>query len=293
MNKEQVPWKAPGRQHATTFKEHSQMTKVVPRRARISAAMISAAAFTLIVGLGTPSEARADEAAAKSLFKAMSDYVAAQRAISFSYDTNLEIVTKENQKLAVASSGAMTLNRPDKARTTRHGGFADVELVFDGKTLTLLGKTANLYGQIDVPGTVDNLIDELRDKYKRPLPGADLLLSNVYDQLMPLVINVKDLGSGVIGGVECDHLAFRTDEVDWQIWIAQGTRPYPCRYVITSKLVADGPQYSIQIRDWKTGAEVASDDFSFKNGTNAKRIDLKDLPEADELPDIFVRGDSK
>jgi hypothetical protein len=269
------------------------MTKVVPRRARISAAMISAAAFTLIVGLGTPSEARADEAAAKSLFKAMSDYVAAQRAISFSYDTNLEIVTKENQKLAVASSGAMTLNRPDKARTTRHGGFADVELVFDGKTLTLLGKTANLYGQIDVPGTVDNLIDELRDKYKRPLPGADLLLSNVYDQLMPLVINVKDLGSGVIGGVECDHLAFRTDEVDWQIWIAQGTRPYPCRYVITSKLVADGPQYSIQIRDWKTGAEVASDDFSFKNGTNAKRIDLKDLPEADELPDIFVRGDSK
>jgi len=223
----------------------------------------------------------------------MSDYLAAQKAISFSHDTNLEIVAKDNQKLAVASSGTMTLNRPDKARATRHGGFADVELVFDGKTLTLLGKTANLYGQVDVPGTIDHLIDELRDKYKRPVPGADLLLANVYDQLMPLVINVKDLGSGVIGGVECDHLAFRTEEVDWQIWIAQGARPYPCRYVITSKLVANGPQYSIQIRDWKTGAEVASDDFSFKNATNAKKIDLKDLPDTDELPNIFAIGDSK
>ena len=71
-------------------------------------------------------------------------------------------------------------------------------------------------------GTIDHLVDELRDKYHRPVPGADLLLSNVYEQLMPGVTNVKDLGSGVIGGIECDHLAFRTEEVDWQIWIAQG-----------------------------------------------------------------------
>jgi hypothetical protein len=133
----------------------------------------------------------------------------------------------------------------------------------------------------------------LRDTYKRPIPGADLLQSNVYDELMPLVVDAKDLGSGVIGGVECDHVAFRTDEVDWQIWIAQGARPYPCRYVITSKHVAGQPQYSMQVRDWKTGAEVASDDFSFKNATNATRIDLKELSEADELPTIFVRGDSK
>jgi hypothetical protein len=114
----------------------------------------------------------------------------------------------------------------------------------------------------------------------------------VYDQLMPLVVDVKDLGSGVIGGVECDHLAFRTKDVDWQIWIAQGARPYPCKYVITSKLVAEAPQYSVQIRDWKTGNEVASDDFSFNNSTNAKKIDLNGL-DTDELPKIFAVGGSK
>jgi hypothetical protein len=71
----------------------------------------------------------------------------------------------------------------------------------------------------------------LRDKYHRPVPAADLLMSDPYKELMPLVTDVKDLGSGVIHGIECDHLAFRTKEVDWQIWIAQGARPYPCRYV--------------------------------------------------------------
>jgi Predicted periplasmic protein len=163
-------------------------------------------------------------------------------------------------------------------------------MLFDGKTLTLLGKTANLYTQVDVPGTVDHLVDELRDKYNRPLPGADLLLSNVYDALMPDVVEAKDLGSGVIGGVECDHLAFRTKEVDWQIWIAQGKNPYPCRYVITTKLVDQAPQYSLQIRDWKTASKVASDSFAFKNSTGAKKIDLKDIPDTGDLPKQFVTG---
>ena len=110
---------------------------------------------------------------------------------------------------------------------------------------------------------------------------------------MPDVTDIKDLGSGVIGGIECDHFAFRTKEVDWQIWIAQGDRPYPCRYVIKSVKVADGPSYSIQIRDWKSGDKVAADDFGFQNTTNAKKIDPKDIPEMDELPKHFKIGGAK
>lgn len=268
------------------------MTSVVRKCVNISATTIPAAVLALMVSMGASSGARADEAAAKTLLKSMSDYLAAQKAISFSYDTNLEIVTKDEQKLALASSGTIALNRPDKIRASRHGGFADIEAVFDGKTLTLLGKHANAYAQVEVPGTIDHLVDELRDKYDRPVPGADLILSNTYDELMSSVIDVKDLGSGVIGGVECDHLAFRAEEVDWQIWIAQGPRPYPCRYVITSKRVTDKPEYSVQIRDWKTGNEVASDDFTFKNATNAKKMDLDDLPDMDELPSIFAARSS-
>src|SRR3954447_11202235 len=203
------------------------MTTVVRKWSSIPALSASAVVLALLLAVGVPTEARSDEAAAKSLLKAMSDYLAAQKAVSFSYDSNLEIVTEDKQKLALASSGTVTLDRPDKARVTRHGGFADIEAVFDGKTLTLFGKNSDLYAQVEVSGTIDHLVDELRDKYHRPVPGADLLLSNVYEQLMPGVTNVKDLGSGVIGGIECDHLAFRTEEVDWQIWIAQGTRPYP------------------------------------------------------------------
>jgi len=247
----------------------------------------------LIVLLGAPIGVQADEADAKRILKSMSEYVGSQTAISFEYDAILEVTTFEDQVLALASSGSVTLNRPDKIHTTRSGGFVDVESLFDGKTLTLLGKNLNIYTQIEVPGTIDHLVDELKNTYNRPLPAADLLLSNSYDELIHDVTDVKDLGSGVIGGVECDTFAFRTDEVDWQIWIAQGEHPYPCRYVITSKLIANAPQYSIQTRNWKTGTNVAAGDFQFKNPTNAEQVELEDLKGMGDLPSNFTKGEAK
>jgi hypothetical protein len=58
--------------------------------------------------------------------------------------------------------------------------------------------------------------------------------------------------------------------------------------VITSPKVAGYPQYSVRISNWKTGSDVAADDFSFKAPADAKQADLKKLANTDELPDIFV-----
>ena len=257
--------------------------------AKWAAILVVAAA----VGASSTSAGRADEANAKKLLKAMSDYMAAQTAISFDYDSNLEIVSTQQQKIALVSSGSVTLSRPYKLHATRTGGFANIEMVFDGKTLTLLGKNANLYTQIEAPGTIDQLVDILRDKYHRPVPAADLLMADPHKELMPQVTDAKDLGSGVIHGVECDHLAFRTKEVDWQIWIAQGARPYPCRYVITSKKVTGWPQYTLDLWAWKSGAEVASDAFRLEIPTGAKQLTPAQVAEFNEIPALFSAKGAK
>jgi hypothetical protein len=96
-------------------------------------------------------------------------------------------------------------------------------MLFDGKTLTVERKDAKTYAQADVPGTIDHVIEVLGDKYHKPFPGADLLLANPYDKLMPGVTDTKDLGSGVIGGKECDHFAFRAEEVDGRFGLPKGS----------------------------------------------------------------------
>ena len=232
---------------------------------------------------------------AKRLLKAMSDYLAAQQSISMSFDSVFEVVSDQKQKFQIATSGTVDMTRPDKIHTTRKTGFSDTEMMFDGKTVSILGKGENAYVQAEVPGTVDNLIDQLRDRFNRQLPGADLLGSDVYAQLMTDVTEVKDLGSGVIGGQECDHLAFRAKDTDWQIWIAQGPKPYPCRYVITSKGVDQAPQFSMTIRDWKAGA-AGQGSYVFTPPAGAKKLDAKDLAnlkETADLPENYKIGAAK
>jgi hypothetical protein len=232
-------------------------------------------------------KASADADQAKGLVKAMSDYLGKQSKMSFDLDTSLEVVTTDGQKLSLTSSGSLTLVRPNKVRVVRHGGFANTELFFNGKTLSLLRRDKNTYAKLDVPGTVEHLASELRDTYQRPLPAADLLDANVYDAMMPDVKDVKDLGTGVIRGIECDHIAFRTDEVDWQMWIARGARPYPVRVVFTSKKVEGSPQYTVDITNFKTGDQVSTGSFTLTPPPGARQVQPSELASFDELPDSF------
>jgi len=249
--------------------------------ARLMAA--TAIAVPLVV-----SAAHANEAGAKEIFKKMSDYVSAQTAISFRYDSNLDVVSADSMVIGLSSSGAIEINRPNMIKATRTGGFADIEAVFDGKTFSVLGKNVNLYAQVEIPGSIDNLVDVLRDKFGRPLPAADLLLANPYEAIMPSVTDVKYLGVGVILGRECNHIALRTEDVDVQLWVAAGEEPYPCRYTLTSRKVEGMPQYSIDVRDWKAGAPANPSDFTFEPPKDAKQVKPEEITDADELPSAYI-----
>jgi hypothetical protein len=98
--------------------------------------------------------ARADDST--SLLKAMADYTAAQKSITANFDSDIEVITPELQKIQFASSGQLRMTRPDKIHIKRTGGYADVDLVYDGKTVSLYGNNAKAYVQADAPGTSTN-----------------------------------------------------------------------------------------------------------------------------------------
>jgi hypothetical protein len=237
-------------------------------------------ALTMSVSL-IPS-ANAQNGDAEKLLKTMTDYVASQKTIAITYDSDIEAITSHLQKIQFTSSGQVQLSRPDKLRVTRTGGYRDVEIVFDGKLVTVNDKDTNHYAQIEAEGTVDHLIDVLREGHGVVAPGADLLLPNAFDVMMADVVEGEVIGKGVIDGVECDHLAFRNVETDWQIWIESGARPIPRKYVITSKGVAEAPQYTLRIKEWK--ADVPADAFAFKPDPSATKIAESDLSDIDEVP---------
>ena len=212
------------------------------------------AAGTMLAFVSFMPGAKAQTTDPDKILKAMADYVSSQKTLSITFDSDVEVVTSNLQKIQFTSSGQVILSRPDKLRATRTGGYKDVEIVFDGKTFTISNKDANTFAQIDASGTIDALIEVLRETHGITAPGADLLFSNAFDVIMGDVVDSAYVGKGVIDGVECDHLAFRNTETDWQIWIEPGARPIPRKYVITSKAVATAPQYTLRIKEWKAEA---------------------------------------
>ena len=74
---------------------------------------------------------------ATDILRAMSQYLASQKNLSVSFDSDVEVITPDVQKIQFASSSKLEMSRPDKLHARRTGGYADVEVVFDGKTATV------------------------------------------------------------------------------------------------------------------------------------------------------------
>ena len=229
------------------------------------------------------------------LLKSMSDYLGAQPSIAASFDGSMEVVTNDLEKIQFNSSGDFLLVRPDKLRISRKGGFSDVELRYDGKTAALLGKNSNVFAEVEAPGTVDQLLKAIEDQYSITLPGADLLVSNVFSAVSDNIIEAKYVGPDVINGVTCDHLAFRGDGLDWQLWIEANGDPIPRKLVITNKTAAGAPQYTIQLSKWQPKPSVAADSFTFAPPPDGKKLELQEfasVTDMDEIPPHIGGGEA-
>jgi len=230
---------------------------------------------------------------AKAILKAMSNYVSSQKSIELTFDSDIEVITPQLEKIQFASSGETLLVRPDKLRAHRVSGHADVALFFDGKTASIFGKSHDTWTQFEAPGTVDQLVNALREGYGVAMPGADLLVSNPYEVLVAEVEEAKYMGRGIIDGAVCEHLAFRNFDTDWQLWVEAGATPIPRKMVITSKTVNGAPQYTVRVKSWKTGVEAAPGAFVFVPPATAKKVGPGDLIDLDELPQDLPKGGKK
>ncbi len=225
-----------------------------------------------------------EENAAKSILKEMSEYITSHSSIELTFDSDIEVITPQLEKLQFTNSGSALLSRPDKLYAHRLSSHADVSLFFDGKTVTVYEKQENGYVQFDAPGSIDQLLESLREGDGVALPGGDLLLSNVYEVLIAEALEAKYIGRGFIGGRECEHLAFRNFDTDWQIWVETGDNPIPCKMVVTSKTMNSAPQYTLHVKSWNANITPNQDSFVFTPPAGAQELGHDALIRFDELP---------
>ena len=84
---------------------------------------------------------------AEGVLRAMSTHLEGLKTFSFSAEIDNELINLEGQKLQLSGSGQALFQRPSRFYMHRQGMFSDVEMTYDGETVTLLGKRQNAYMQ--------------------------------------------------------------------------------------------------------------------------------------------------
>jgi hypothetical protein len=237
----------------------------------IFSAMLSGAPVSALEK--APVEAQKGEAQAKAVMKNMADYLSQAKGFSVTVDTGFDAVQEFGQKIEFGETRKIVLSRPDRLRveaTKRDGSKS--EMIFDGKEITVYFARENVYATDAKPGTVDQAVDYFTDDLDMRLPLAEMLSSKLAEELPNLVMEAAYVEKSFIAGVPCDHVAFRGEQADLQLWVAQGDKPLPQRMVITYTKIDGRPQFWAQFGNWNLAPEVNNSLFVFKAPAGATKI---------------------
>ena len=246
-------------------------------------ALVAGLTLGFCLGAGPAMSAGGMDPAADKILKSMSTYLGGLPAFTVSGDVDSEVIDLSGQKLQFSSSVAIAAKRPGNLYVSRQGAIADMEIIFNGKTLTLNGKGLNVYKQIGSPGTIDDAFDTLQVEIGLDAPGSDLFYADPYISLSSGVVSSTYLGTDFVNGVECHNLAFRQEKTDWQLWVQVGDAPLPMKYIITTKWMTGAPQYSVRFRDWNTKPQIEANQFEFSAPEGARKLETIEVNEVGEL----------
>lgn len=201
---------------------------------------------------------------ADEILRRMSDHLTGLQAFAFTTEVATDIIMRNGQKVQFVASGSGVFDRKQGFHFRRKGVIGDLELVYDGRNLTLYAEELNGYHTVQIEGGNDVALDEVRAAFGiEAAGGIDLLYTNPYDGLNYDVESGEYLGDTWIGGIRAHHLAYRAAEVDWQLWVSADGDPLPLRYVITSKWMMGAPQLTVQVQEWNSAVAVTAADVTF------------------------------
>lgn len=245
-----------------------------PLQAARSAALAVLGLLALAAPVSAWAQAAAVEPEAARLLKRMTDYVGGLPQFGLDTAQSIEVVLVSGQKIQFTSASRMVVQRPNKLFAERVGDVISQSFYYDGKALTLLNPDDGYYATVPAPGTIDAMLDFARDSLDVIAPAGDLVTKDAYARLMADTTSGFVVGKSTVDGVRCDHLAFRSYGVDWQIWIEDGARALPRKYVISTVDIVGAPQFEMLMRNWTTSPDVSPKRFQFTPPPGATKVEF-------------------
>jgi hypothetical protein len=226
-----------------------------------------------------PQKAKAPdiEPQAGEVLRQMCDYLKNLKQFSVQAEITEDVLLTSGQRIQYGRSVEVSVRRPDRLRAESVGDTDNRQLIYDGKTITLMDRSKNFYTTIAAPPEIDAALEHGLQAFNLRAPLADLIYTKACEYLTQGVISGFYVGLSKVQGVPCHHLAFKQKDIDWQIWIEDGPTPVPRKFLITDK-TAQGLQFAAVFTKWNTSPQLEDGLFTFVAPEKAEKIDI--LPAA-------------
>lgn len=228
----------------------------------------------LIIGafaLESRAEMPAVDPAATQILKQMTDYLGGLEQFSVHTQNTLEDLTSSGHRIDLDVSAKVIVSRPNKIRSERKGEEINQIFYYNGKTLTLFNPSSNVYSTVEAPDSFYGLFKYMYESLGFNLPISDLVLKDAFPLLMQDVTLAQVAGKTYIEGVKCDHLLFSRPGVDFQVWVTEGSKPLPLKYVVTD--TAFGVlSITTRMNEWNVDPTVDDSQFTFDQPEGAQPI---------------------
>ena len=179
---------------------------------------------------------------AQAVLARMTAYMQGLQNFSIDSRSTRDEVLPYGYKLQNNERASLVVQRPNRLRSEVTGDLRHRTFVYDGSKLVIYSPDHQAYARVAAPDTIAKLITGILDAGVE-LPLIDVLYQSAAGTLTEQVRNGILVGDSTVEGVECDHLAFRQADTDWQLWVAKGTQPLPRKIVITTRYEIGNPQF--------------------------------------------------
>src|SRR5262245_61377251 len=206
------------------------------------------------------------------IIKKMSDKLSSAKTFSFSTSEVHTRVRMSGKKEDVQLAREALVRRPNGIRYIFKGG-RDWNLWYDGKFLTAVSDKEKGFIQASMPPTIDETLDNIADRFDINMPVSDLMYSSPYDSFLGSNSKGGVVGTQSIEGKICDHLTYKSDAVDWEIWIGKNDS-LPYQLVLNNKDDTRSPRSQVIFRNWNLNAQATDKDFAFNIPEGYQRIPI-------------------
>jgi len=241
---------------------------------RMATALFALGVFALSAAITTGVRAQSPtvDPAATQILQRMTNYLGSLKKFSVHTQNTIQDFPDWKHRIDLDVSATVTVSRPNKLHALRRGELIDQDFYYDGKTLTLYNPSEKVYATVPAPGTFEELFVFMYKSLGFLVPVSDLVYSDAYPLLMQDVTYAVVLGKTFIDGVKCDHLLFSRPGVDFQVWVADGSRPLPRKYVVTDTGNPFWLSISTVMSDWNIAPTVDDARFTFVPPQGTKQI---------------------